>query len=105
MKIPISVLVATLALNGCSGVASTLRGGSPGDAEKYKLKDAGDFQPTGHRIEFADRYGWRTYAVDFRFGLDQGGRALTENSRITLKITKRDGKTWDTPARLQTSSR
>jgi hypothetical protein len=64
-------------------------------AEKYKLKDAGDFMPTGHRIEFADRYGWRTYAVDFDFSLDQAGRSFSPESKLKLKITMRDGKTWD----------
>lgn len=63
-------------------------------AEKYSVRDEGDFAPSGHRVEFADRYGWRNYRVDFDFGLDQGDRALTRDSRLTVKIVKRDGKTW-----------
>jgi hypothetical protein len=63
-------------------------------AEKYTLKDEGDFMPTGNRIEFADRYGWRNYSVDFDFGLEPGGRSLTRDSKLTVKITKREGKTW-----------
>jgi hypothetical protein len=63
-------------------------------AEKYSLKDQGDFMPSGQRVEFADRYGWQTYQVDFNFGLDQGGRYLSTNSKLKVRITKRDGKTW-----------
>jgi len=63
-------------------------------AEKYSLKDEGDFMPSGQRVEFADRYGWQTYQVDFKFGLDQGGHYLTTDSKLKVRITKRDGKTW-----------
>ncbi|MBI3552217.1 MAG: hypothetical protein HY077_06845 [Elusimicrobia bacterium] len=66
-------------------------------AEKYELKDAGDFMPplgSQNRIEFADKYGWRNYSVDFDFGLDQGGRTLSRESKLTVHIVKRDGKTW-----------
>jgi hypothetical protein len=63
-------------------------------AEKYSLRDVGDFAPAGHRVEFADRYGWRRYQVDFDFGLDEGSRALTRASRLRVKILKRDGSSW-----------
>jgi hypothetical protein len=63
-------------------------------AEKYSLRDEGDFAPAGHRVEFADRYGWRGYHVDFDFGLDEAGRVLSKDSRLTVKIVKRDGRTW-----------
>lgn len=63
-------------------------------AEKYSVRDEGDFAPAGHRVEFADRYGWRSYKVDFDFGLDETNRLLTKDSRLTVKIEKRDGKTW-----------
>lgn len=64
-------------------------------AEKYSLKDEGEFQPMGHRVEFYDRFGWRSYAVDFDFGLEEGGQSLTKGSRLSLRITKRDGSSWD----------
>ncbi len=64
-------------------------------AEKYSVKDEGDFMPAGQRIEFADRYGWRNYHVDFDFALDASGRALSKNSKLTVHIVKRDGKTWN----------
>lgn len=63
-------------------------------AESYSIKDEGDFATAGQRVEFADRFGWRSYKVDFRFGLDAGSRALTRDSKLTVKIVKRDGKTW-----------
>ncbi len=63
-------------------------------AERYTLRDGGDFAPAGYRIEFADRYGWQSYQVNFDFGLEQGGRTLTKDSKLTVKIARRDGKTW-----------
>lgn len=63
-------------------------------AEAYSLKDAGDFAPLGQRVEFADRYGWRRYEVDFNFGLDESNRALTRGSKLAVKILRRDGSTW-----------
>lgn len=78
----LTVLAALLALPGlCS-------------AEKYSVKDAGDFAPLGQRVEFSDRYGWVGYKVDFDFGLEDGGRALSRNSKLTVHIAKRDGTTW-----------
>ncbi|MDD5656455.1 MAG: hypothetical protein PHF00_04275 [Elusimicrobia bacterium] len=63
-------------------------------AEKFSLHDEGEFQPLGQRVEFYDRFGWRGYAVDFDFGLDEESRALSRNSRLVLRIRKRDGGTW-----------
>lgn len=63
-------------------------------AETYSLKDAGDFTPLGQRVEFADRYGWRRYEVDFNFGLEEGSRSLTRGSKLAVKILRRDGSTW-----------
>ena len=63
-------------------------------AEKYSLKDSGDFAPVGQRVEFADRYGWRGYRVEFDFGLLDGGRALTRDSKLTVRIARRDGSEW-----------
>jgi hypothetical protein len=62
--------------------------------EKYAIKDAGDFVPAGQRVEFADRYGWVGYSVDFEFGLEEGSRALTRGSRLRVTIERRDGSTW-----------
>ena len=64
-------------------------------ATEYSLKDAGDFAPAGQRVEFADRFGWEKYKVDFEFSLDSSGRALSKDSKLALVITKRNGKTWD----------
>lgn len=63
-------------------------------AERYSIRDGGDFMPVGHRVEFADRYGWRHYQVDFDFGLEAGSRVLSKDSKLTVRIAKRDGKTW-----------
>ena len=63
-------------------------------AEKYRVKDSGGFGPTGRYIEFASRYGWKAYEVDFKFGVDWDRRVLSEKSKLTVKITKNDGKTW-----------
>lgn len=62
-------------------------------AEKYSINDSGDFAPTGQRVEFYDRYGWRSYSVDFDFGLDEG-RTLSRDSKLKLKIQRRNGKSW-----------
>lgn len=63
-------------------------------AAEYSIQDAGDFVPVGLRVEFADRFGWESYKVKFDFGLETSGRALSKDSKLTLKITKRDGKEW-----------
>lgn len=63
-------------------------------AEKFSIRDEGDFAPVGHRVEFADRYGWRGYQVDFDFELDASGRDLTKESKLTVRIARRDGSTW-----------
>lgn len=65
-----------------------------GSAAQYRLKDAGDFAPAGQRVEFADRYGWVGYSVDFEFGLEDGGRALTRGSKLKIQIERRSGGTW-----------
>jgi hypothetical protein len=63
-------------------------------AEHYKLTDTGDFAPAGHRVEFADRFGWASYKVDMKLGLDQSNRALTPDSKLTLRIERRRGRAW-----------
>jgi hypothetical protein len=71
-----------------------LLAGVAAHAERYSLRDGGDFAPAGFRVEFADRYGWRSYEADFDFGLEQGGRSLSRDSKLKVKIAKRDGSTW-----------
>lgn len=63
-------------------------------AEQYAIKDAGDFAPAGQRVEFADRYGWTSYKVDFDFGLDDSGRTLSRSSKLRVTINRRDGSSW-----------
>ena len=63
-------------------------------AESYSIKDEGDFAPLGQRVEFADRFGWLSYKVDFHFNLDSASRSLTRDSKLTIHIVKRDGRTW-----------
>lgn len=87
MKLTIAVLIAWMPL-------------AAGAAE-YKLADEGDFVPAGHRVEFADRFGWRRYKVNFDFSLDRSGRTLAKESRLEISIAKRDGKTWKYSCRGQ----
>lgn len=63
-------------------------------AGKYSYREEGDFAAAGHRVEFYDRYGWRSYEVTFTFGLDQNARALTKESRLDLKVKRRKGGAW-----------
>jgi hypothetical protein len=58
----------------------------------YELRDSGEFMPLGQRIEFYDRFGWRSYEVEFQFSLD--GASLSDDSRLSVKIIKKDGKRW-----------
>lgn len=64
-------------------------------ASDYSLKDEGDFVPAGRRVEFYDQYGWQNYKVSFDFGLDAGGKALSKESKLDLRITMRGGKVWN----------
>lgn len=70
-------------------------------AAEYSVSDAGGFAPAGHRVEFSDRYGWESYRVCFDFSLEASGRALSKDSKLSLKILKRDGKTWDYACRAK----
>jgi hypothetical protein len=63
-------------------------------AEQYRVKDKGDFAPAGARVEFADRYGWRGYSVDFEFGLDDDRKTISKGSRLKVVIDRRDGSRW-----------
>lgn len=73
-------------------------------AERYTLKDGGDFAPVGYRVEFADRYGWSGYQVNFDFGLEDGNRALTKDSKLSVKIIRNDGSTWSYTCKAKGSS-
>ncbi len=64
-------------------------------AQRYSLSDAGEFEPLGQRVEFADRFGWQGYKVDFDFSLDASGRSLADGSRLTLRIDKKGGGHWN----------
>ncbi len=78
-------IISILVLSFCAPLARA--------GEKFSLKDEGDFFPVGHRVEFADRYGWRNYSVEFDFSLD-GARRLSKDSKLTIEVFKRDGDTW-----------
>jgi hypothetical protein len=62
-------------------------------AHEYTLRDAGEFLPQGQPVEFYDRFGWRSYEVDFEFDLDRG--SLGKSSRLSVRIVKKDGSSWD----------
>ncbi len=64
-------------------------------AHEYVLRDSGEFQPLGQLVEFYDRFGWRSYEVEFDFGLDDTSRSLSSGSRLVLHIVKLDGSRWD----------
>lgn len=63
-------------------------------AETYRIKDQGDFQPQGQAVEFADRFRWQSYSVDFKLELENGAHALARGSKLWLKIVRRDGSKW-----------
>ncbi len=63
-------------------------------AQNYRIQEKGGFAPTGRFIEFPSRYGWKSYEVDFKFGVDMERRQLTRRSTLKLKITRKDGTTW-----------
>lgn len=93
MKLPIlSALVLTLCGPAVAG-------------ESFRVKDEGAFAQTGRHVEFADRYGWRSYEIDYRFGLDRATRRITDDSNLTLTIRKTDGSKWSYRCRPQEESR
>ncbi len=70
-------------------------------AAPYTLEDSGDFQPAGHRVEFADRYGWRGYKMKLEFGVEAGGRQLTKDSKLSIRILRRSGADWEYTCRAR----
>ncbi|MFC1680140.1 hypothetical protein ACFL2T_08035, partial [Elusimicrobiota bacterium] len=76
-------------------VAAVLSLAAPASAaDKYTVTDKGGFGSTGRLVEFASRYGWHSYEVDFDFGVDLSERRLTRKSKLTVKIQRNDGSTW-----------
>ncbi|PCI36863.1 MAG: hypothetical protein COB53_08200 [Elusimicrobia bacterium] len=63
-------------------------------AERYHVKDEGGFGYTGRRIEFANRYGWKSYKVDYKLDVDTTKRRLNRRSVMKVEITRKDGSTW-----------
>jgi len=63
-------------------------------AEKYRVKDTGGFQPLGQAVEFADRYRWQSYTVDFDLSLEDNNRALSRGSKLKLRVERRGGGSW-----------
>ncbi len=85
-------IISLLALAFCAQFAHA--------GAEYSIEDKGDFFPVGHRVEFADRYGWRSYSVKFDFSLD-GRRRLSKDSKLTIEVKKRDGDTWEYTCRAR----
>lgn len=65
-----------------------------GRAERYRVKDAGGFQPLGQAVEFADRYRWQSYTVDFDLSLEDNNRSLGRGSKLKLRVERRGGGSW-----------
>lgn len=57
----------------------------------FTVAEAGDFDSTGRHVEFADRFGWRSYSLRFDFDLIEG---RVEKGRLLLEVVKRDGSVW-----------
>lgn len=62
--------------------------------ERYVVKDAGMFAPTGRHVEFADRFGWRGYEAKFDFRFDAESRRMAPDSTLTLTIHRKEGGDW-----------
>lgn len=67
---------------------------SPAAAGGFKVSDEGGFASTGRFVELADRYGWASYEVKFRFDLDMERGRLSRGSELYLRIHKKDGGRW-----------
>jgi len=63
-------------------------------ADRFHVKDKGGFAPTGRFIEFPSRYGWKSYEVDYDFGIDTAKHRLTRRSTLRITIHRKDGTTW-----------
>ncbi|MFH1723860.1 MAG: hypothetical protein ABII00_04470 [Elusimicrobiota bacterium] len=74
-------------------------------AEKYSVRDTGGFASTGRHVEFVKRYGWRSYEVEYDFGIDLSSKRLTRDSKLRVKITKTDGDTWSYRCRAKEARR
>ncbi|MEK7746509.1 MAG: hypothetical protein AAB576_07580 [Elusimicrobiota bacterium] len=63
-------------------------------AERYTVTDEGGFGNTGRFIEFADRFGWKSYEIKYNLKLDAAGRKVEDGSTLELTINKNDGSRW-----------
>jgi opacity protein-like surface antigen len=72
----------------------TLIFAAPAAAEKHQVKDEGGFAATGRFVEFQSRYSWQKWKIDFDFNIDPTKRKLSRKSKLKLKITRRNGRTW-----------
>ena len=61
---------------------------------RYVVKDQGIFGATGRFVEFADRYGWQSYEIDFDFRFDAQAGELSRKATLDLAIHKNDGGEW-----------
>lgn len=67
---------------------------APASAGGFQVADEGGFASTGRFVELADRYGWASYEVRFRFDLDMEKGRLKPDSELYLRIHKKDGGRW-----------
>lgn len=74
-------------------------------AERYTVTDEGGFGDTGRFIEFADRYGWKSYEIKYNLKLDSAGRRVEDGSTLDLAIHKNDGSRWRYRCRTSSESK
>lgn len=74
-------------------------------AERYQVQDEGGFGFTGRRIEFANRYGWKSYKVDYDLDLDVAARRLNRRANLKITITRNDGSTWSYKCKAKDDAR
>ncbi|MFH2202431.1 MAG: hypothetical protein ABIJ96_04915 [Elusimicrobiota bacterium] len=72
--------------------------------QRFKIKDKGGFAPTGRFIEFASRYGWESYEVEYDLGVDMANRRLASKSSLRLTIHRKDGSAWKYKCRAKNGS-
>lgn len=71
--------------------------------ERHVVEDAGVFAPTGRHVEFADRFGWRGWEAKLDFRFDPESRRMSEDSTLTVKIARREGRDWSYKCRARNS--
>jgi hypothetical protein len=75
------------------------------EAERYQVKDEGGFGFTGRRIEFANRYGWKAYKVDYKLDVDVAARRLNRRSQMKVTIVRKDGSEWTYKCKAKNDAR